>query len=228
LPAVSITRHVHLIRPTNVERKAHVRDGEWFHEHYSDIKKEVSLVQEQYLRSGQQDAADESAEWLKFCHGNHKNLGGHIIYAVAVLSSDQRSNIGKFLPVNVRRETGDLADAAAYSSYGKILSSSPSAVLKREQRKRKRDRERQPAPVAITSSPLINLAVESPAKKVDLTGIDLKEKFNIALQCLQHGDSKLKAMASSRLMTMISSGWVDTQDEPAEDSDEVSESDEST
>eukprot|EP01138_Halocafeteria_seosinensis_P009304 gb/GECG01009508.1/.p1 GENE.gb/GECG01009508.1/~~gb/GECG01009508.1/.p1 ORF type:complete len:297 (+),score=39.13 gb/GECG01009508.1/:1-891(+) len=114
----SLAPKCHDLDPNNSTRPA--RDGAWVRKHSCLIPQ----IFTDYRKSGQQDAQDSYAEWLKFA----SNYATVYIYAIVLLPFGVMDQLGKALPEAQRRDTGKLGK--------RQLSNSASAVNKRRQRER--------------------------------------------------------------------------------------------
>jgi hypothetical protein len=132
----------HSINPQDDSRP--YRDGAWCEKMWKEIRGIASRINENYRRSGNQEAENPNTEWLEFC----ANYSDVYKYARAVMNDGLLDNMGRALPGNQQRDTGALEpDAAATAldanprpgrGYRRVLSNTPGAV----NRKRQRDRSR--------------------------------------------------------------------------------------
>lgn len=113
------------------------RDGAWCEKMWKEIRGNATRINENYRKSGNQDAENEFTEWLKFCD----NYSDIYKYFRVVVSDGFLDNLGRALPSDQQRDTGgdDDNDVARGRRGGRrrTLSNSPGAVNRRRQRQRR-------------------------------------------------------------------------------------------
>ena len=122
----SMAVFTHGINPTDDSRP--LRDGAWCEKIWKEIRSATSRINENYRKSGQQDAENVNTEWIKFC----ENYSDVYKYVKAVLSEGHMDNMGRALPRAQQRDTGALRDPVE-----RALSNTPGAINRRRQRQRR-------------------------------------------------------------------------------------------
>ena len=102
------------------------RDGPWIKKNINEIRATVTRIRTNFHASGNQDADDMMAEWIKF-----SKFYSHIYtYIYALVDDGLMDQLGTSLPENIMRDTG------ASSVTARVYSTTVGAT----NRKRQRDR----------------------------------------------------------------------------------------
>jgi hypothetical protein len=90
------------INPTSANRP--MRDGGWIRSTYRSIRPNITKALENYNKSGNQEAENIFDEWVNFS----SHFGDDVcVYARAVLNTELLDQLGKALPSNMKRDSGD-------------------------------------------------------------------------------------------------------------------------
>eukprot|EP01036_Dinobryon_divergens_P029171 gene29171-38235_t len=82
-----------------------IRDGYWVRSKYKELKGKLSVCFNNYHLSGNQDAENIYDEWIKFSTAFNADI---IHYARALFSDTEMDQIGRALPVEAQRDTGEI------------------------------------------------------------------------------------------------------------------------
>mmetsp|Transcript_9373 Transcript_9373/g.17493 ORF Transcript_9373/g.17493 Transcript_9373/m.17493 type:complete len:377 (-) Transcript_9373:157-1287(-) len=162
----SMALHTHNINPQEEGRPA--RDGAWCEKMWKEIRGYASRINENYRKSGNQDAENQNTEWLKFCD----NYSEVYKYARAVLDDGVLDNLGRALPGSQQRDT---AATGGSTRRTRTYSNTPGAVNRRRQRARANEIRQQEQ----DGSPLPSGGASTPAAIVhSLTAVVQSEMTN--------------------------------------------------
>lgn len=124
----TMAMHTHSINPQDETRPA--RDGAWCEKLWKEVRGNASRINENYRKSGNQDAENANTEWIAFCD----NYSDVYKYARAVLSDGHLDNMGRALPAGQQRDTA--ASSVTPEERSRNLSTTPGAINRRRQRQR--------------------------------------------------------------------------------------------
>ena len=99
---VGMADRCHALDPSDSSRP--VRDIAWIKDLYRKLRAELSKLRQSYHKSGNMDAEDQNAEWLKFCG----NVPDWAAYAFVVLEDAAMDQLGKAKPEDSQMDTGVL------------------------------------------------------------------------------------------------------------------------
>ena len=99
---VGMADRCHALDPSDSSRP--VRDIAWIKDLYRKLRAELSKLRQSYHKSGNMDAEDQNAEWLKFCG----NVPDWAAYAFVVLEDAAMDQLGKAKPDGSQLDTGVL------------------------------------------------------------------------------------------------------------------------
>jgi hypothetical protein len=99
---VGMADRCHALDPSDSSRP--VRDIAWIKDLFRKLRAELSKLRQVYHKSGNMDAEDQNAEWLKFCG----NVPDWAAYAFVVLEDAAMDQLGKAKPEDSQMDTGVL------------------------------------------------------------------------------------------------------------------------
>ena len=82
------------------------RNGAWLRKLWGQMRSMLTAIRLKYKASGNQEAGDEYAEWIKFA----QNYGEVACYAIAVIPLGSIDELGRALPDNAQRDTAGRSD----------------------------------------------------------------------------------------------------------------------
>ncbi len=126
------------LNPCDVTRNWIVRKGDWVKVTIRQLRSEISVVNNNFTRSGNQDAENMPGDWVNFCNGSEI-----LMYAFAVWPTEERDQLGKVVPGSARvpevvnLDTESSPEDATIKKHK--LAMTPAAVAKRKQRQMRRE-----------------------------------------------------------------------------------------
>mmetsp|Transcript_20610 Transcript_20610/g.18760 ORF Transcript_20610/g.18760 Transcript_20610/m.18760 type:complete len:265 (+) Transcript_20610:452-1246(+) len=99
----SIATLCHDINPSMSGRP--IRNADWLKTQYKELKTKLTVIYNNYHRSGNQDAENVYDEWVRFSTQFSNDV---LTYARAILENTVLDNLGKALPNEVQMDTGAL------------------------------------------------------------------------------------------------------------------------
>ena len=106
------------LNPTVTDPMRPERNGEWVKKTWLDMRGSISKIRSNYMRSGNQDAENRYDEWQKF---SKTAYGDTYTYAMVVIPLGMLDQLGKELPSEIGRDSGDAAAPSTTRSYSNTV-----------------------------------------------------------------------------------------------------------